>query len=103
MIIVEQLGFAMIPLCFKISSGLTSGTTSGTSGSIRNALELSITIAPRLAASGANVLDIEPPANRAISILSKDSGFASSTIYVLPFTVSSVPAERAEANSFKFS
>ena len=48
--------------------------------------KLSITIAPRLAASGANVLDIEPPANSAISILSKDSGFASSTIYVLPFT-----------------
>ena len=102
-IIVEQFGFAMIPLCFKISSGLTSGTTSGTSGSIRNALELSITIAPRLAASGANVLEIEPPANKAISIPSKDSGLASSTTYVLPLTVSSVPAERAEANSFKFS
>ena len=101
--IVEQLGFAMIPLCFKISSGLTSGTTSGTSGSIRNALELSITIAPRFAASGAKVLDMEPPANNAISTSSKDSGFASSTIYVLPFTVNSVPAERAEANNFKFS
>ena len=48
----------MIPLCFKISSGLTSGTTSGTSGSIRNALELSITIAPRFAASGAKVDDV---------------------------------------------
>ena len=93
----------MIPLCFKISSGLTSGTTSGTSGSIRNALELSITIAPRFAASGAKVLDMEPPAKSAISTSSKDSGFASSTTYVLPFTVSSVPAERAEANNFRFS
>ena len=88
-IIVEQLGLAMIPLCFKISSGFTSGTTRGTSGSIRNALELSITIAPLLAASGANVLEIEPPANRAISIFAKDSGLASSTTYVLPLTVSS--------------
>ena len=102
-IIVEQFGLAIIPLCFKISSGFTSGTTRGTSGSIRNALELSITIAPRLAASGANVLEIEPPANKAISIFSKDSGFASSTTNVFPFTVSSVPAERADANNFKFS
>ena len=80
MMIVEQFGLAMIPLCVKISSGLTSGTTRGTSGSIRNALELSITIAPRFAASGPNVLEIDPPANNAISILSKDSGLASSTI-----------------------
>ena len=80
MMIVEQLGLAIIPLCVSISSGLTSGTTNGTSGSMRKALELSITIAPRLAASGANVLEIEPPANKAISTPSKDSGVASSTI-----------------------
>ena len=35
-----------------MSCGLTSGTTSGTSGSIRKALELSTTTAPRLAAIG---------------------------------------------------
>ena len=29
--------------------------------------------------------------------------FASSTTYVLPLTVSSVPAERADANNFRFS
>ncbi len=45
--IVEQLGLAMIPLGWSAAvSGLTSGTTSGTSGSIRQAEELSITIAP---------------------------------------------------------
>ena len=79
MIIVEQFGLAMMPLCVSISSGFTSGTTKGTSGSIRNALELSMTMAPRFAASGANVLEIDPPANRAISTPSNDSGFASST------------------------
>ena len=69
----------MIPLCLLMSSGFTSGTTSGTSGSIRKVLELSITIAPRLTASGANVLEMEPPANKAISIFSKESAEASST------------------------
>ena len=36
------LGFAIIPLCFLISSSLTPAITNGTSFSILNALELSI-------------------------------------------------------------
>jgi len=35
MMIVEQLGLAMMPLCHARSCGLTSGTTSGTDGSMR--------------------------------------------------------------------
>ena len=57
---VEQLGLAIIPLCFLISCGLTSGTTKGTSGSILQALLLSTTTAPALAAIGANSLLTDP-------------------------------------------
>jgi hypothetical protein len=52
--IVVQLGLAMMPLGGRIaSSGLTSETTSGTSGCIRQAEELSITMAPAAATLGA--------------------------------------------------
>src|SRR5437762_14080104 len=71
--IVEQLGLATIPLGMdRRASALTSGTTSGTSGSMRQALELSMTMAPALAAIGlvsrltdAGVLDrtMSTPAN----------------------------------------
>src|SRR5205807_3798176 len=52
-LIVEQFGLATIPLGIRASaSAFTSGTTSGTSGSMRQALELSTTIAPARAAIG---------------------------------------------------
>src|SRR3954467_15048096 len=44
--IVEQFGFATIPRCAAIASGLTSATTSGTSSCMRQKLELSTTTAP---------------------------------------------------------
>ena len=51
---VVQFGFAMMPLrASAMASGLTSLTTSGTSGSIRQALELSMTMAPAAAKRGA--------------------------------------------------
>jgi hypothetical protein len=50
--IVVQFGFAMMPLG-AAACGLTSLTTSGTSGSIRHALELSMTTAPASAKRGA--------------------------------------------------
>ena len=99
MIIVEQLGLAIIPLCFSISSGLISGIISGTWGSILNALELSITTAPRLTASGANTSLTLPPANNAMSISLKESGFASSTVYSSPQTINFLPADLADAKS----
>ena len=96
--IVEQLGLAMIPSCHARSSGLTWDTTSGTSGSIRQALELSTTTQPRLAASGASSLEVPPPAEKmAMSMPSKASGVASSTVMSRPATVMVVPAERADA------
>jgi hypothetical protein len=54
---VEQLGLAMMPSCHSPSSGFTWLTMSGTAGSIRHALELSMTVAPRAAASGASSLE----------------------------------------------
>ena len=51
--IVVQLGLAMMPLGgLNASAGLTSDTTSGTSGSVRQAEELSITMAPTAATLG---------------------------------------------------
>ena len=50
---VEQLGLEMMPRWPSAASGFTSGTISGTCGSIRKALDLSITMQPRLTASGA--------------------------------------------------
>ena len=51
---VEQLGLEIMPLCHAASSGLTSGTISGTLGSRRKAEELSTKTAPALTMAGAN-------------------------------------------------
>jgi hypothetical protein len=60
---VEQLGLAMIPLGRTLAAAmLTSGTTSGTSGSMRHALELSMTTAPACAAMGPYSRDTDAPA-----------------------------------------
>ena len=66
---VVQLGLATIPLGISASAwALTSGTTKGTSGSMRQADELSITVAPASATRGASSREVPPPAeNRAIS------------------------------------
>src|SRR5215831_10131887 len=98
---VEQLGLATIPLgILRNASALTSGTTSGTSGSMRQALELSMTTAPARAATGlysrltdAGVLDstTSTPANSSARI--------GSTVYVLPLNVIVLPALRSEARN----
>ena len=79
---VEQFGLATIPFGMLFRAwALTSGTTSGTSGSMRQALELSITIAPARAAMGlvsrlteAGVLD------STMSTPAKASGQMASTV-----------------------
>src|SRR3990172_5114937 len=77
---VEQLGLAMMPSCSPASPGLTSTTTSGTAGSMRHCEELSMTSAPRRAASGARTAETDAPAEkRAMSTPSKASGVASDT------------------------
>ena len=57
-IIVEQFGFAIIPLCLKASSGLISGTTRGTLSSSLYALELSIYVAPEALIASVNLIEI---------------------------------------------
>ena len=78
---VVQFGLAMMPLGGSIaSSGFTSETTSGTSGSLRQAEELSITIAPAAATLGAYSRDIDAPAeNSARSSPEKSAVAVSST------------------------
>ena len=63
--IVVQFGFAMMPLRTSSSAcGFTSLTMSGTSGSMRQALELSMTSTPAAAKRGAWTFDIAPPAEK---------------------------------------
>ncbi len=67
------------------SSGFTCETTSGTVGSIRQADELSITVAPWATAAGASSSETSPPAeNSAMSTPSKAPGTASPISRVRP-------------------
>src|SRR5262249_15579371 len=98
---VEQLGLATMPLGIDLSApGLTSGTTRGTSGSIRQALELSMTMAPALAAIGllsrltdAGVLE------RTICTPANASGEIGSIAYFLPLNSMLLPALRDDARN----
>src|SRR5437588_3031016 len=98
---VEQFGLATIPFgMLRRASAFTSGTTSGTSGSMRQALELSITIAParaaigldpRLTDAGVDDSTMSTPANA--------SGRIGSTVYDLPLNWIDLPALRSEARN----
>ena len=102
MMIVLQLGLAMMPLCLWICSGLTSGTTSGMPSFMRKALVLSTTTAPAATAAGANSLLIAPPAEKkAICTPLKLSLVSSSTVYVLPANSIFLPALLALASSLR--
>ena len=96
---VVQLGLATMPLgMVSRSSALTSLTTSGTSGSLRQAEELSTTIAPAAATLGASSLEAAPPLeNSAMSIPEKSAVAESSTVTSPPAHGSVVPADRADA------
>lgn len=101
---VVQLGLAMMPFGgFFACSGFTSLTTSGTSGSLRNAEELSTTVAPAAAKRGACSRDsVAPAENRAMSMpfrSSSDVADASSTTISSPRNGSFLPADRAEAKN----
>ncbi len=97
--IVVQLGLAMMPLLASwIASGLTSDTMSGTSGSMRNAEELSMTVAPAAANRGASSRDpVAPAENRATSRPDGSAIAASSTVISASPQGSGVPADRDEA------
>ncbi len=96
---VVQLGFATMPLGIELSApGFTSATTSGTSGSMRQADELSTTMAPAAATAGARALLVAPPAeNSAMSSPLKSAVAASSTVICSSPQGNVVPALRAEA------
>ena len=82
------------------ASGLTSETTSGIAGSLRKALELSTTIAPASANTGASARDVVAPAeNSATSSPLGSAVAASSTTISRPAYGSTVPADRAEAKN----
>ncbi len=97
--IVVQFGFAMMPL--RTSSracGFTSLTMSGTSGSMRQALELSMTSTPAAANRGAWIFDIAPPAEKIATSSPLGSAVsASSTTTSSPRNGRVVPALRADA------
>src|SRR5476651_451670 len=97
-----QFGLAITPLWRLRSPGFTSGTTSGVFGSMRKAEELSITTAPAAFAAGTNSrLRVAPALKKAMSMPLNEVGFTSSTVYGLPLNASVLPAERAEASSFR--
>jgi hypothetical protein len=100
MMIVVQLGLAIIPLCPATAWGFTSGTTKGTLGSIRKHEELSTTTHPAAAATGANFSLMLPPAlNKAISRLSKQPSTIACSVYDLPMKSTVLPASSGWAKS----
>ena len=81
-----------------MAEGLTSETTSGIDGSLRKALELSITITPASANRGACAREVVAPAeNSAMSRPVGSAVAASSTTTSRSPKGSVLPAERAEA------
>ena len=98
---VVQLGLATIPFGMDPSVwGLTSATTNGTSGSIRQADELSMTIAPAAANRGASSRDdVAPAENRAMSRPSRSATAASSTTISPSPHGRDRPADRDEAKN----
>ena len=96
---VVQFGLAMMPFGGRsASSGLTSATTSGTCGSIRQAEELSTTIAPAAATFGAVASDaVLPLENSARSRPVKSAASVSSTVISVSAHGSVLPADRADA------
>ena len=102
---VVQLGLATIPFPIEPrAAALTSGTTKGTSGSIRQAEELSMTMAPPATNLGANSLEAAaPPEKRAMSTPATSAVAASSTTTSSPRKAIRRPAEREVAKSLRSS
>src|SRR5205085_3233843 len=98
---VVQFGLATIPFGIDWRAwAFTSGTTSGTSGSMRQADELSMTIAPALAAIGLNSRLTEAGVlDKTRSTPAKASGRSASTGYARPRNASGCPALRGEARN----
>src|ERR1700744_4189605 len=97
---VEQLGLAIILSSAVSTSALTSGTTSFLVGSIRHADELSTTVVPAAAKSGAWANDVLHPAeNKARSGFCFIASPTEITLYCLPLKVSSLPTLFSDATN----
>ena len=96
---VVQFGLATIPFGMeRKASALASGTTRGTPGSMRQADELSMTMAPAAASLGASTRDNDAGAEHsARSMPERSHCSASSTTISWSRHGSVVPAERLEA------
>ena len=96
---VVQLGLATMPLGMERSSAaLASGTTRGTSGSMRQAEELSTTVAPAATSRGASARETEAGAEHRARSMPDRSAVSASSTTTSPSPHGSVePAERAEA------
>ncbi len=97
--IVVQFGFATMPFGMdRRAWALTSTTTRGTSGSLRHAEELSMTMAPAAASTGASSREVvAPAAMRTTSSPAPGARAASSTSSAADLKVTVWPTERAEA------
>ena len=96
---VVQFGLATMPLGMSRSaSALASGTTSGTSGSMRQADELSMTVAPAAASRGASSRDTDAGAEHSARSMPERSAVSASSTTTSVLSHGRIePAERAEA------
>src|SRR5271163_529495 len=96
---VVQLGLATMPLGMERNSpALASGTTRGTSGSMRQADELSITVAPAATSRGASSRETEAGAEQSARSMPERSAVSASSTTTSPSAQGRVvPADRAEA------
>ncbi len=97
---VVQFGHARIPRWRRAACALISGTTRGTSGSIRNAFDLSITVAPALTIIGAYSFDCaEPAEQKAMSTPLNAPGSIRWIVTGSLRNVTVLPTDRSEANA----
>ncbi|OPZ52801.1 MAG: hypothetical protein BWY89_01850 [Bacteroidetes bacterium ADurb.BinA012] len=95
---VEQLGLAMIRVAEVIAAAFISGITRGIPFSILQAEELSITVAPFSAKTGAHSFETDAPAeNSTTSGADSTASITLTTFTGLPLNITSLPTERSDA------
>src|SRR6187431_1824547 len=95
---VEQFGLAMILSVAVNTLAFTSGTTNFLVGSIRQALELSITVIPASANFGASSSEVLPPAEKMATFgLAAIASAKPTTLYFTPLNSTSLPIDLSDA------
>ena len=98
---VEQLGFAIILSSVLNSAALISGTTNFLLSSIRQAEELSTTVVPTFANSGAHFNEVSPPAEKiAICGFKLIASVILITLYFFPLNTISFPTDLSLATGY---